>query len=155
MNIFKIIIVACALMASLTAMAGVNTLTIKNNDGTEQSVTISDRLIHTFTATHMLVGDGGKVSIEIPRGQIASMSYGNDGTSGMTAVGGGDDVRFGDGFMSFSALEAGSRVTVCTLDGKMVFDEQVVGEYTLDFANLPKGVNIVKINNNVYKIIVR
>lgn len=155
MNIFKIIIVACALMASLVAMAGVNTLTIKNNDGTEQSVTISDRLTHTFTATHMFVGDGGKVSIEIPRGQIASMSYGNDGTSGMTAVGGGDDVRFGDGFMSFSALEAGSRVTVCTLDGKMVFDEQVVGEYTLDFANLPKGVNIVKINNNVYKIIVR
>ena len=76
-------------MASLAAMAGVNTLTIKNNDGTEQSVTISDRLPHTFTATHMLVGDGGQVSIKVPPGQPASLSHRHGGTFGPTGFWGG------------------------------------------------------------------
>lgn len=150
MNLKKTtLLVALLLGGSLFAGAKFSNIVVNLNSGGKTVVSIDSSLHAGFSETEMLF-KSNTVDIAIARSEIKDFSFEKDaGVSSPTAELG---VSFAADALSFSNLPQNSSIRIYNAAGIMFLSDTASGNYRISTSKLPKGVNLVKVNNLTYKV---
>jgi hypothetical protein len=90
------------------------------------------------------------VDISIPRADIKNFNF--DNGAGISDTSTEFDVSFSADAIHFANLPQNSSIQVFSAAGFTLLSDIASGEYLIQTSNLPKGVNLVKVNNLTYKV---
>lgn len=143
--------------ASVVAKADIisTNLIIWAKNGTKVAYALAEKPKVTFTETDLVIMTKG-VEVSYPLESMARFTYEEDSETSVTELK-AHDVSFktnGESLL-FPELKANSNVSVCNLNGTLVFQKTIMqnGEYVFPLSNLDAGVYLVKVNNLTYKIV--
>jgi hypothetical protein len=150
MNLKTIVfLITLTIFGWLSAHAEYKSIIVNLNDGDETIVNIYYNLRATFSDTEMLFKSDA-VDIAIPRADIKSFSFSED--SAVKNLSSDLHVSFSTEMISFTNLPSASRICIYSPAGTQLLSTSATGEYAIATEKLPKGINIVKVNNLTYKV---
>lgn len=149
-------LLASALMLSMSATAadGYRSITITLNNGQHTVVDMTDNLSASFT-TENLVVTGTTADLEIPRAQLKSFTFGTESTGVSSISVEESQPLLGSDKISFNNLPDNTPVVVFNAAGQTLYSATVSGNYEISLSNLPKGVVIINVSGNSYKLILK
>ena len=116
-------------------------------------INLSDNLKTEFKEDRVIFADG-ELLFEFNRKKVDSFIFSE--TVGIeTAHADASAPVMGPGSMSFSNLPGNSRIQVVAINGSVVADVTVSGNYALNLNGWTAGVYVVKVNGLSYKVIVK
>ena len=139
-----------SLLSALSAYADEARVVIRQKSGGETVLQLDTNPVITFSGEDMVVTTS-LTSISFPLADVDSYTA-SDGTTGIRPV--VSAPRFADGRIIFSGLAAGSVVSVYTPDGRLISRQRADGSGRADIslASLPKGIYVVRAQDNSIKI---
>jgi hypothetical protein len=150
MNLKKTaILVALLFGGSLFASAEQINLVVNLISGEKTVISVDSSLHAGFTDTDMLF-KSNTVDISIPRADIKNFNF--DNGAGISDTSTEFDVSFSADAIHFANLPQNSSIQVFSAAGITLLSDTASGEYLIQTSNLPKGVNLVKVNNLTYKV---
>ena len=140
-----------SLLSALSAYADDASVVIKQKSGGETVLQLANNPVITFSGEDMVVTTD-LTSISIPLADVDSYTF-SDGTSGIKPV--KSAPQFADGHIILSGMAAGAEVSVYTPDGRLFSRQRADGSGRADIslASLPKGMYVVRTQDNSIKII--
>lgn len=152
---FKFLSVAMMLAAVTASAETFRSMVIETYDGNDMTINLSSELTTTFADGEMLF-KGDNVNVAVPMAAVKGWSYSNnvyDAVADNVAEDGVSLSDRGDCIVIYGLKDA-SQVSLCTVDGRVLLNEKVSGEYTLGLTDLVKGVYVLTVNKQSFKIAV-
>ncbi|MCM1521012.1 MAG: hypothetical protein NC098_09525 [Lachnoclostridium sp.] len=149
------ILFAMVALGPKVSAAGFHTLKVMLTDDTQSEFVLSDEFKASFTADALHIFTSSK-EIDIPKDQVKSFVFSEDGGAGISDVEvAGQQAQFDGETLTVTGLKAGSVVAVYGVDGRCLSKAEATGEYVINLGELTKGVVIVNVNGVSYKINVK
>lgn len=132
--------------------ANYHSLKISLSDETDTYVNFADDFKVSFTDSDMhIVSDG--IVVDVPREKIVNMVFSEDvydPNSGVKETEITPQVI--GGVMIFESLPPGSSIRVVDSNGRLVFNKEADGTFSLALSELGSGIFIVTVNSQSYKL---
>ena len=129
-------------------------LVVKLKNGTETEFFLKDKPQVRFEGTDLKVTSSlGDTSFALA--DVLRFTYTKrEGTGIDEIIDNKKGIGIQDGVLVISQLEAGTNVSIYSLDGKLLrqSNAQHAGTFRLSLSELPSGIYLVKIDNVTYKI---
>lgn len=151
----RTILLALLPLISMMAMANepITQLVIWSKDGAKVAYALAEKPKLTFTGSELVVKtDSIEVTYDLEK--ISRFTYEGGGMTGITDLETESVFNFQNEALVFPSLSANSTVSVCSLNGLLVFKKtvRVAGEYAFPLSKLNAGVYLVNVNGVTYKI---
>lgn len=141
-----------AAVASGSAAPGYHAMRVNLNDGSNVEVNLASEMNASFTKDNFVIS-GGENDIKVPRADIKSFTFHEASRDGIENVGTDNAAPVIDGdSMTFGNLPEGSVIAVYAVNGALLSQATVSGNYVLSLSALPAGTVIVNVNGISYKI---
>lgn len=141
-----------AAVASGSAAPGYHSMRVNLNDGSNVEVSLAAEMNASFTKDNFVIS-GGENDIKVPRADIQSFTFHEAASDGIENVGADNAAPVIDGdSMTFGNLPEGSVIAVYAVNGALLSQVTVSGNYVLSLSSLPGGTVIVNANGISYKI---
>ena len=124
-------------------------------DGTSVAYALDEEPMITFSETDMII-KSKSIEVNFVLENMDRITYGDSDASGIRSIKSDEPIYRWDGeALIFPSLVCNSTVSLYSLNGRMVFTENIKesGEYSFSLSNLNAGVYVVKVNNITYKLI--
>lgn len=134
----------------------VTSLILLLKDGTTQTYELAEQPVITVVGTELKIV-ANHADVSIPLSDVVRYTF-QKRTTGIDEVGTNQEViDYKDGVLTLSGLEAGTPISLYTIDGRLLQAHTVAddGTYRQSLASLRQGVYVVKVNHKSYKIIKR
>lgn len=142
----------------LLADAPLRSVVVTHTDGTSLSVSLSGSLTLSFSEDALLMTDAASaLYVSVPRERLASFSLSAEEAS-VRSIAADDGVPapvVTDAGVTLGSLPEGTAVRGFSPAGALLFERRVSGDCFLARSLFAVGVNVLKINGNGYKIILR
>lgn len=151
-----LIAIAAVLMTAIAATAaGYNrSMIITTVEGEEMTVSLSPALSVAFSESEMLV-KSESVDLALPLSSIKGWTYRTEAHEpGIDTR--GDNImldRAGDSII-IRGISDGALVILCSADGRIRAKEMSTGDYALNLSGLERGVYVLTVNKQSFKIVV-
>lgn len=150
--------------------ANYDKVTLSLTDGSKVTIVMTDELEMSFDEDNLIATGSGE-DIRVPKENLSNFMHerivGEDQDdpqdpqdpqdpdgAGVDSVISEGSFEFNNGFI-FHNLPAGSSVLICDLSGKIEFNATVSGDFTIPVDSFSKGLHIVKVNGNIFKILIK
>ena len=134
----------------------VTSLILLLKDGTTQTYELAEQPVITVVGTELKIV-ANHADVRIPLSDVVRYTF-QKRTTGIDEVDTNQEViDYKDGVLTLSGLEAGTPISLYTIDGRLLQAHTVAddGTYRQSFASLRQGVYVVKVNHKSYKIMKR
>lgn len=134
----------------------VTSLILLLKDGTTQTYELAEQPVITVVGTELKIV-ANHADVSIPLSDVVRYTF-QKRTTGIDEVDTNQEViDYKDGVLTLSGLEAGTPISLYTIDGRLLQAHTVAddGTYRQSFASLRQGVYVVKVNHKSYKIMKR
>lgn len=155
MKTMTLLLLSLAIGFAMEAAGQINQLTLWEKDGTKVDYYLNGNPKITFTDTHAVISSNG-VEVNYPLQEIERITYGENAMTALNDIEGGvGDFNFDGNTLLFHEIEAGTVVSVYSLNGALLLKDAVgkTGRYALELSGIPTGIYLVNINGATYKII--
>ncbi len=129
-------------------------LVLTQADGHVSKFALADSPVITYSGSDIIVTCGENV-LQTSMANIQSVTFDKGNSTDIRELDGKEVIpSFSFNKASFEGLQAGARVMVFTIDGKMVstMEADAEGKTHIDMSNLPSGVYILRTPNKSFKI---
>lgn len=134
----------------------VTSLILLLKDGTTQTYELAEQPVITVVGTELKIV-ANHADVSIPLSDVVRYTF-QKRTTGIDEVDTNQEViDYKDGVLTLSGLEAGTPISLYTIDGRLLQAHTVAddGTYRQSLASLRQGVYVVKVNHKSYKIMKR
>ena len=134
----------------------VTSLILLLKDGTTQTYELAEQPVITVVGAELKIV-ANHADVSIPLSDVMRYTF-QKRTTGIDEVDTNQEViDYKDGVLTLSGLEAGTPISLYTIDGRLLQAHTVAddGTYRQSFASLRQGVYVVKVNHKSYKIMKR
>ena len=134
----------------------VTSLILLLNDGTTQTYELAEQPVITVVGAELKIV-ANHADVSIPLSDVMRYTF-QKRTTGIDEVDTNQEViDYKDGVLTLSGLEAGTPISLYTIDGRLLQAHTVAddGTYRQSLASLRQGVYVVKVNHKSYKIMKR
>ena len=134
----------------------VTSLILLLKDGTTQTYELAEQPVITVVGTELKIV-ANHADVSIPLSDVVHYTF-QKRTTGIDEVDTNQEViDYKDGVLTLSGLEAGTPISLYTIDGRLLQAHTVAddGTYRQSLASLRQGVYVVKVNHKSYKIMKR
>lgn len=134
----------------------VTSLILLLKDGTTQTYELAEQPVITVVGTELKIV-ANHADVSIPLSDVVRYTF-QKRTTGIDEVDTNQEViDYKDGVLTLSGLEAGTPISLYTIDGRLLQAHTVAGDgtYRQSLASLRQGVYVVKVNHKSYKIMKR
>ena len=134
----------------------VTSLILLLKDGTTQTFELATQPVITVAGTELKIL-ANNADVSIPLTDVVRYTF-QKRTTGIDEVDTNQEViDYKDGVLTLSGLEAGTPISLYTIDGRLLQAHTVAddGTYRQSLASLRQGVYVVKVNHKSYKIMKR
>lgn len=130
-------------------------LLIWAKDGTKVAYALNDLPKLTFVDNQLCIKTNN-VEIKYDLEEMQRFTY-ETATTDITDLKSDEIFKYENEALIFPSLKANSTVSVCSVNGNVVFRKTVLaqGEYAFPLKNLNAGVYIVQVNGLTYKILIK
>lgn len=144
-----------AMPLSMSLASNVRFLIVYGKDGTYTSFALAEEPKVTFTGGELCI-ESSSSTFSMSLADVQNYTFSVESTGISEAIKEGN-VKLENGFVVFSGFAEGSRVTVNTLEGKLVSERKTdsEGSAVLDLSGLPKGILLIHSNKTSIKVINR
>lgn len=149
----KLLPLLMAFISCLPVLASYNVVTVNLKDKTQVDIAISSELKISFSDTD-LIASGGEKEILVSKDKIVNFTHSYDSSLGIDAVS-AEAFELSDGGLIMRGLPEGSVVNILTTSGVLVSSKAASGDVVISFTELDKGIYIVNVNKNSFKITVK
>lgn len=135
----------------------VTSLILLLKDGTTQTYELAEQPVITVVGTELKIV-ANHADVSIPLSDVVRYTFQKRSTTGIDEVDTNQEViDYKDGVLTLSGLEAGTPISLYTIDGRLLQAHTVAddGTFRQSFASLRQGVYVVKVNHKSYKIMKR
>ena len=135
----------------------VTSLILLLKDGTTQTYELAEQPVITVVGTELKIV-ANHADVSIPLTDVVRYTFQKRSTTGIDEVDTNQEViDYKDGVLTLSGLEAGTPISLYTIDGRLLQAHTVAddGTYRQSLASLRQGVYVVKVNHKSYKIMKR
>ena len=135
----------------------VTSLILLLKDGTTQTYELAEQPVITVVGTELKIV-ANHADVSIPLTDVVRYTFQKRSTTGIDeADSNREAIDYNDGVLTLSGLEAGTPISLYTIDGRLLQAHTVAddGTYRQSLASLRQGVYVVKVNHKSYKIIKR
>jgi hypothetical protein len=148
----KILMMLFLATALFTAKA--QSIVIQSQEGSEQTISLSDIQKITFSDGYLVLNYNGGTTQSYAVSTLRKLSFNSTSSTIENAL--AESVHFfyqaTDQHLYFHNLpDSKSSVTVFRTDGILVIQTTIFSDGTIDASSLPTGIYLVKVNNQVYK----
>ena len=134
----------------------VTSLILLLKDGTTQTYELAEQPVITVVGTELKIV-ANHADVSIPLSDVVRYTF-QKRTTGIDEVDTNQEViDYKDGVLTLSGLEAGTPISLYTIDGRLLQAHTVAddGTFRQSLASLRQGVYVVKVNHKSYKIMKR
>ena len=134
----------------------VTSLILLLKDGTTQTYELAEQPVITVVGAELKIV-ANHADVSIPLSDVMRYTF-QKRTTGIDEVDTNQEViDYKDGVLTLSGLEAGTPISLYTIDGRLLQAHTVAddGTYRQSLASLRQGVYVVKVNHKSYKIMKR
>lgn len=134
----------------------VTSLILLLKDGTTQTYELAEQPVITVVGAELKIV-ANHADVSIPLSDVVRYTF-QKRTTGIDEVDTNQEViDYKDGVLTLSGLEAGTPISLYTIDGRLLQAHTVAddGTYRQSLASLRQGVYVVKVNHKSYKIMKR
>ena len=134
---------------------GAYRLMLRNTDGSERFVELSDKLAMSVEGDNLVVhSPDGRVECELPA--LHGFRYVENTSTGTLSVADDCSVTIGSDCMTVAVGDNGARCEVIDMSGMVVLNQRVAGQETISFSRFQQGVYAVLIDGvTIMKFAVR
>ena len=125
-------------------------IVIKQKSGNETILSLESNPVITFEEDYLNVRNDF-TNFSFPIADIEQYSVSNTSDINETSI----LPQYSNGQVSFIDLPQGSKVKVCSLDGKVIrtISTESMGTMTFNLRDLPKGIYVICVANSSFKLV--